>query len=165
MKKQVFCYHEVIRTLTAKAKAEKTLDTAATNPLLFVDDPLKFNTLLLNARAAHFFDAQQTKKEPCFFDRGVGDVLAYMDFFEQSYPPSFEETCQECNYDFVFILPAWKEIYTQDNERLETFEEAEKLHKHLYETYKRFGYNPIEIPIGLPEERMRFVLHHLNLSS
>ena len=41
------CFHEIIRTMTAKAKEQGKVKNHATNPLDFVDDPFKFNRLLL----------------------------------------------------------------------------------------------------------------------
>ena len=47
---------------------------------------------------------------------------------------------------YCFYYRPWKAIYKTDNERFETFEEAVKIHNHLEQTYKRFGYNIIEVP-------------------
>jgi len=155
------CYHEVIRSLTADARESGTEKEQVSNPLVFVDDPFKFNTFLLNARKEHYFQSLAVDDAICFFDRGTCDVLAYMDFFNQKYDSDFEEVCSKLRYEQVFILPPWKEIYVGDNERLETFSEAEDLHLHLLETYQRFGYQPIEIPKGTPKERFDFVIELL----
>ncbi|MEP4947750.1 MAG: ATP-binding protein, partial [Flavobacteriaceae bacterium] len=97
----------------------------------------------------------------CFFDRGVPDVLAYMDFFNQPYPQDFVEVCENHKYDSIFVVPPWKEIYVSDNERLETFAEAEKIHHALINTYSKFGYNPIIVPKNPVDVRIAFVLETL----
>ena len=86
-----------------------------------------------------------------------------MDFKNVSYPESFHTTCNKNRYDTVFILPPWKDIYTQDNERYETYEEAKKIHKFLTQSYQKYGYEVIEVPFGTLKERMKFMITHLEL--
>jgi len=156
-----YCFHEIIRNMTAEAKKVGTSLKQVSNPLVFVDDPMRFNELLLKGRKRHHEDAESIEDSICFFDRGLPDVLAYMDYFEQKYPNTFVEICKNKRYDHVFILPPWKAIYTSDNERLETFKEAEELHKYLSSTYKKMGYQPIEVPKVSISERTSFVLENI----
>ena len=157
------CFHEIIRDMTAEARKEDNGLEQVSNPLVFVKDPYAFNHSLLHGRLEHFEKAQEVKRDICFFDRGIPDVLAYMDFFNQEYAQDFVSISQENRYDAIFILPPWKEIYTSDNERLETFIESEKIHDHLFETYQRFGYEPITVPKTTVKQRVSFVLEQLNL--
>lgn len=159
------CFHEIIRSMTAAAKNNPQSKPMVSNPLAFVDNPLRFNQTLLKGRLQHFNDAKKLTGDICFYDRGMPDVLAYMDFFEQEYGPDFVTPCQNHIYDVLFILPPWQKIYISDHERLETFEEAEKLHQHLMDTYRRFDYNPIMVPTGTVAERLNFVLDELNLKA
>jgi len=152
------CYHEVIRDMTAEAKKVESSQKQVSNPLVFVKDPMEFNRQLLEGRKKHYEASLEVSESVCFFDRGIPDVLAYMDYFEQQYPLSFETTSKSSRYDHIFILPPWKAIYTADNERLESFEEAQDLHKHLTNTYERFGYSPILVPKASIAERTAFVL-------
>lgn len=152
------CFHEIIRTMTAAARKQGTVKEQVSNPLVFVDNPLKFNSFLLEGRLKHLLMSQNLNEVVCFFDRGTGDVLAYMDYFEQEYSEDFEKVCVENRYDGIFILPPWKEIYSRDNERLETFEQAEDLHLHLLETYQRFGYKPKIVPPASISKRLQFVI-------
>ena len=48
-------------------------------------------------------------------------------------------------------------------ERYENFEEAIEIHQHLLNTYKRFGYDLIDVPFGKVETRANFILESLNL--
>lgn len=152
------CYHEIIRTMTAAARDAGTKKEQISNPLVFVDDPLKFNSFLLEGRLRHLLESKNLKESICFFDRGTPDVLAYMDYFGQKYDSRFEKVCKDHKYDHVLILPPWEEIYMQDNERLETFEEAQALHEHLMNTYERFGYAIDIVPPGSIVKRVDFVL-------
>ncbi|MGD1945461.1 MAG: AAA family ATPase [Croceivirga sp.] len=155
------CYHEIIRDMTAKAKNTTTEKEKISNPLVFVNDPMAFNSALLHGRKEQYLGASHLNQKICFFDRGVPDVLAYMDYFEQTYPADFETICKECQYDAVFILPPWKEIYKSDNERLESFEEARDLHLYLTQTYEHFGYQPILMPLCSVKERAQFVINNI----
>ena len=156
------CYHEIIRTMTAEAKKQgKKTAELTINPLNFVADPMAFNRMLLEGRLAHYKTALKKQDSISFLDRGLPDVLAYMDYFEQKYPDEFLETCNAHRYDTIFMVPPWKEIYVSDNERLETYEQAEELHHHLVEAYQRFGYNLIMVPKTTIPERIEFVLNNV----
>ncbi|WP_222983974.1 AAA family ATPase [Flagellimonas meishanensis] len=156
------CYHEIIRDMTSKAKMEGNGVDFVSNPLMFVEDAHQFNKDLLQGRAQHYKQAQKTDVAISFFDRGMPDVLAYMDFFGQSYGNDFVKTCKAHRYDQVFIVPPWKEIYISDNERLESFEEAENIHHALLNTYIQFGYDPVEVPKASISQRISFILETLN---
>lgn len=157
-----FCYHEIIRDMTADAKKADTEQKQVSNPLVFVNDPMEFNRQLLYGRKEHYEDSNNRKIPLCFFDRGIPDVLAYMDYFGQEYPPLFKTIGQQHRYDHIFIFPPWKAIYTSDNERLESFEEAQELHHHLFSTYKSLGYDPIDVPKTTISERTSFVLETID---
>ncbi|UJH67091.1 AAA family ATPase [Allomuricauda sp. SCSIO 65647] len=163
-KKGFHCFHEVIRSMTAAARNDKDSKEQVSNPLVFVKDPLKFNKDLLHGRIEHFEASTRLPTKVCFFDRGIPDVLAYMDFFNQEYPVEFEKACEKKKYDAILILPPWKEIYTSDNERLESYKEAEDIHKHLFDTYRRFGYDPIIVPKTSVANRLYFVTKALKIN-
>ena len=89
-KKGFHCFHEIIRSMTAEAKDDENSKELVSNPLVFVDDPYQFNTNLLQGRIQHFKESQELSKKVSFFDRGIPDVLAYMDYFGQEYEDIFE---------------------------------------------------------------------------
>lgn len=61
----------------------------------------------------------------------------------------------------VFITPPWKEIYRQDDERDQTYEEAEMVYQKLYGWYGSNGYDRIIIPKTSVDMRLDFVLHQV----
>ena len=162
-KKGFSCLHEIIRTMTLEARKEGDENEQRTNPLAFVADPFEFNRQILEGRVKQFEHALDSRQDILFYDRGLPDVLAYMDYFEQEYGQDFEEVCKQYRYDEVLLLPPWKEIYVSDYERLETFEEALEIHRFLEDTYHRFGYDPIIVPKGSVEERTDFALEKLRI--
>ena len=156
--RKYYCFHEVIRELTNEAKLEKNADSFSTNPIAVVDDSLGFNKKILNARIAHYEASKDLDHSVVFFDRGIPDVLGYMDFFNQPYDHSFTKPCIKNPYDHIFILPPWEEIFVSDGERFETYEEALQIHFFLEKVYEHFGYTCITVPFGSIDERVDFML-------
>lgn len=150
------CYDEISRQITLQAREDGIEQ-------LFLTEPLLFSEKLLVGRAKQFTDAENESENVVFLDRGLPDVIAYMDYIGDTYPKHFEETCESHNYDAIFILAPWQEIFTSDSERYENFEEAIEIHHHLLKTYKHFGYHLIDVPFGSVETRVEFILESLNL--
>lgn len=151
------CMEEVSRQVILDARKEG-IDQ------LFLTHPMLFSEKLLAHRQQQFDDAESSDKPQLFYDRGMPDVTAYMDFIHSDYPAEFEQPCYDKRYDIIFLLPPWKAIYTQDSERYETFEQALTIHKALLNGYKKYGYNPIIVPEGSLEDRTAFILNNLNIS-
>ncbi|NRD19851.1 ATP-binding protein [Winogradskyella eckloniae] len=157
LKKRNFkCFDEVSRQITLQARQDGIEQ-------LFLTEPLLFSEKLLEGRIQQFKDAAEATEAFVFLDRGLPDVIAYMDFIGDSYPQHFVEACAQYTYDYIFILAPWKAIFTSDNERYENFEEATKIHQHLIATYTRFGYQLIDVPFGSVATRTDFILESLTL--
>ncbi|AVR46460.1 ATPase [Christiangramia fulva] len=148
------CLHEISRQITLDARKDGIEQ-------LFLSRPLLFSQKLLEGRLKQFHEATAFEADHIFIDRGLPDVIAYMDFFNTPYPQTFVNTCGKHRYDEIFFLPPWEEIYQSDNERYENFEEALKISSYLYKTYKDYGYKPIEVPKDSVEKRCRFILENL----
>jgi len=155
------CFEEVIRKLTAAAQDAGDIKETHSNPIALVPDSKKFNSTLIKLRIDDYLAAEKLSTEICFFDRGMPDVLAYMTYFDQAYGSDFIDICKSYTYDYMFLLPPWKAIYTDDEERFETFEQATDIYHHLHDTYHRFGYKVIEVPYGNVEERARYILNSI----
>jgi predicted ATPase len=56
-----------------------------------------------------------------------------------------------------FIAPPWPDIFTQDEERKQTLDEAERTYEVLARTYADAGYELVELPRVSVAERARFV--------
>ncbi|WP_299126300.1 ATP-binding protein [uncultured Winogradskyella sp.] len=150
------CYDEISRQITLQARKEGIEQ-------LFLTEPLLFSEKLLDGRKQQFFDAEKELESVVFLDRGLPDILAYMDYVGDTYPEYFVKACETYTYDNIFVLSPWQEIFTSDSERYENFEQAIEIHHHLLDTYKRFGYNLIDVPFGSIKTRTDFVLDSLNL--
>ncbi|MCF7568090.1 ATP-binding protein [Sabulilitoribacter arenilitoris] len=151
IKRGYTCLEEISRQVTLDAKKEGIEQLFLTNPLLFSE-------LLLKGRQKQYIDAAKLNADIVFLDRGVPDVLAYMDFIGDNYPQYFIDACKDSKYDMVFILKPWKAIYTSDNERYESFEQALQIHDSLVNTYKNYNYTLIDVPFDTVENRTDFIL-------
>ncbi len=101
-----------------------------------------------------------------FFDRGVPDVLAYLRLCGLPIPGNIRKAAEFCRYNRrVFITPPWQEIFRQDQERKQDFDEAIRTYQSLRETYSELGYDLIEIPPASIETRCDFVLSRLGHST
>lgn len=155
-KRGQICFDEISRQVTLEAR-EKGIEQ------LFLTEPLLFSELLLKGRLKQFHDAEQFEDSSIFMDRGLPDVLAYMDYFETDYPIEFIETCHNNRYEHIFVLAPWQEIFVSDNVRYENFEQAVRIHNHLLKSYKNFNYNLVDVPFESIEKRADFILDALNL--
>jgi len=105
-----------------------------------------------------------TAKEPVFFDRGVPDVTGYLKLMDLPVPPYVTEAIRQVRYDRrVFIAPPWREIFAQDAERKQTFDQAIRTYEALDATYRTHGYDLIELPLAPVSDRVQFVLDRLRL--
>ena len=96
---------------------------------------------------------------PVIFDRGVPDVAAYLRLSELPVPAYLERAAQTFRYHRrVFVAPPWREIFAQDAERKQSFEEAQATCEAVTGTYSALGYELIPLPVGSVEERVLFVL-------
>jgi predicted ATPase len=126
---------------------------------LFLTNPLLFSDLLIESRISQFNHSNKNKEENVFFDRGIPDVLAYLDFKKMKYDQHYIIACKKHRYDLVFILRPWEDIFVNDNERYESFEESLQIDKYIYNTYKNLKYNIIEIPNMSITKRKDFVIN------
>jgi len=148
------CLEEVSRQITLQARKDGVEQ-------LFLKEPLLFSELLLNGRKTQFDEAQTLIDNIVFLDRGIPDVLAYMDFIGDFYPETFVNSCEEHRYNQVFILAPWQDIYSSDSERYESFDQAIEIHEHLINTYSKYGYDLIDVPFESVTKRTDFILNSI----
>lgn len=97
-----------------------------------------------------------------FFDRGVPDVLGYLELVGLPVPDHARRAAKLFRYNpAVFILPPWPEIFARDAERKQTVEEAELTYNALAKAYAEAGYELVEVPRGTVAQRTDFILAHL----
>ena len=150
-----FCFDEVSREVILKAQKNGVEQ-------LFLTEPLLFSEMLLEGREEQYLNAEKSLENIVFFDRGIPDIHAYLDYVNTKYPPYFVEKSNTYKYTKIFHFAPWKEIHTTDNERYESFEESVKIDAYLVETYSELGYHLIQVPFGSAAERTTFILNTIS---
>lgn len=120
-------------------------------------DRILFAELMLSWDMRSYHLAQQAEGT-AFFDRGVPDVAGYLRMLGVPVPAHVRRAAEMFRYNRrVFIAPPWREIFIQDRERKQNFEEAIRTYEALKATYSDHDYELIELPRASVEERVRFV--------
>jgi predicted ATPase len=108
--------------------------------------------------------AQLYKCKPegkCFFDRGLPDIIAYVRRGGLAVPAKYFQKSDQYNKT-VFLAPPWKEIFINDAERPESFEDAIEISIFLRNTYEELGFTVIELPKFSVAERVQFIENYLS---
>ncbi|HEY0054651.1 MAG TPA: AAA family ATPase [Pedobacter sp.] len=98
-----------------------------------------------------------------FFDRGIPDIIGYLKFAGRAVAEKYYEALDDCSYNSTaFILPPWEEIYVNDSERWQSFEESVQIYEAIKETYGELNFNLIEVPKVPIKDRVTFILNEIN---
>ena len=149
------CKEEVSREIIREGK-KRGIDH------FFLTHPIEFSTKLLTRRVFDFEKAEKSGEKIIFFDRGLPEIIGYLECFGLTAPDEFVQKCKMHRYSNpVFITPVWKEIYKVDDERYESYEEAKRIDRFLRNTYLRFNYKLVDTPLTSIEKRAKFILETL----
>ncbi|HBI19146.1 MULTISPECIES: AAA family ATPase [unclassified Brevundimonas] len=111
--------------------------------------------------AAH--GRSRTSARLTFHDRGVPDVVGYLTLCGLPIPEDMDRAARALRYHRkVFIAPPWAEIFGQDAERRQDFDEAERTFAAMVAVYPSYGYDLVELPKATLVERVAFVLDQLD---
>lgn len=123
---------------------------------LRAQDPLGFARAMLEAELAAFDSI--SPGETVIFDRGFCDIVAFLRIEGLPVSGEVEEACRGCRFDAPVIhAPAWRDIYRQDNERIQSWEQALESGRQNLEAWHDFGYEPVTLPLGRLETRVAFI--------
>jgi len=128
----------------------------------FLSNPIDFSNILMDKRKKQFEEGSKSKNDYFFYDRGIPDILAYLNFKKIEYKSSMMKEILKFNYDTIFIAEPWKAIYTNDSERYETYDELLEIDFHIKKIYKQLGYNIIILPKKSVKDRVTFILENLH---
>ena len=145
------CFEEISRDIIKSAQ-QKGINN------IFMNSPIEFSQEIINLRVKQFKSA---KTNLAFYDRGIPDVIAYQKFINAPTPKDFLEKSTRYKYTYIFILEPWREIFINDNERLETFNESEEIYTHLTKTYKDLNYNLKIVPKASVKERFNYIMTNI----
>lgn len=150
------CKPEISRELIKEAQQK-----GIANP--FLENPKAFDTLLLEKRISQFkLSPKEATEKIIFFDRGIVDNVAYMEYALHKIPKNFEKALLKYTYNAIFLFEPWQKIHITDNERYESFEIASKINdafKKVLNTYK-LAYK--SVPLTTVDQRIAFILNEIN---
>jgi len=126
-------------------------------------DRTAFAELMLSWEMRSYADACRGDG-PVFFDRGIPDVAGYLQLCALGVPSHVEKAATMFRYHpRAFVAPPWPAIFHGDAERKQDFAEAERTFDAVTATYRRFGYQLVELPRATVADRVRFVLERVGL--
>ncbi len=118
---------------------------------------LGYSEEMLKRRIRQYKDT--ISSELWFFDRGIPDLIAYIIKDGLSVPDIYYEAVKEYRYQqLVFLTPPWENIYINDQERHESYEEAAMIHREIERAYGQAGYTCVTLPKFSIAERADFIL-------
>ncbi|SHH05202.1 AAA family ATPase [Pedobacter caeni] len=125
--------------------------------------PLRFAELMFKQAKADFMDYPE-RNQPVLFDRGIPDISGYLKLNNIQPPNEITNAAKYLRYHpIVFITPPWEEIYKNDSERKQSFAEAVRTYEMMADTYKKRGYQLLEIPKVTTLERADFMIEKIGI--
>ncbi|WP_370206427.1 AAA family ATPase [Pararhodobacter marinus] len=121
-----------------------------------------FAELMLGWEMRSWHEAQGIRG-PVIFDRGIPDVIGYLQLYEGEVPPHVHAAAEIYRYrPTVFLAPPWPEIFGQDAQRGQDFDEAVATAEAMAQAYAMAGYDLLPLPLDTVEARVDFVLEVLD---
>ena len=122
-------------------------------------DPLTFSRQVFEKEIEAYRSATSS---PSFFERGIVEVVGSLLGARALNEDDGGRLLRDYRYQGVFIFPPWEEIYCVDDERDHTFEHSVKVYQSTLRFYRRSAYEPVEVPLGTVENRVNFILDHVD---
>lgn len=101
------------------------------------------------------------ESSPFFFERGIVEAVGSLFGAGALDEDRVNDLIRGYPYQAVFIFPPWEDIYCMDDERDHTFDHAVKVYESILGFYRRYEYEPIEVPLGTVGDRVDFILDHV----
>lgn len=119
------------------------------------DDPLGFAEAMLEAHRREW-ERHAGSDIPVVFDRGFPDVVGFLEVSGLGVTPEIDRVCRTLRYSGPILrAPAWREIYCQDAQRIQNWEEAVASDEAVTRAWQRYGYDPIDLPLASVAERLK----------
>lgn len=126
-------------------------------------EPLAFAEAMIAAHVREY-ETMAHRGGPVVFDRGVCDVVGFLDVSGLPVPCAIGRVCRSSRYaGRVLRAPAWQEIYAQDAERIQTWDEAAASDAAVTAAWRRYGYEVTDLPLASVTDRLAFLLASLAL--
>lgn len=120
-------------------------------------DPLGFAEAMLEAHLREFA-AMDAMDRPVVFDRGLPDVVGFLDVSGLPVSAAIDRACRAIRYDGpVFRAPAWRDIYRQDAQRIQDWNQAVASDEAVTAAWRRYGYLVTDLPFAPVADRLAFL--------
>jgi predicted ATPase len=134
----------------------RTLLQQAGGMALREQNPLGFAEAMLEAHIREY-ERFGPIGSPVLFDRGLPDVVGFLDVSGLPVSPGIEQACRTMRYHGPILrAPAWSEIYRQDAERIQDLAQAVASDAAVTAAWQRFGYRVIDLPLAPVADRLQF---------
>lgn len=152
------------RYFTVMEEGEKSIirnQVAIDGKALPWKDKQTYSELLLDWELNSYHKAPTN--QPVFFDRGIPDIIAYLEMHQLPVPDYLTKAAKQFRYhQTVFIAPFSSEIYNPNISTWKTKEEAQAMSNAVASVYQRFGYNAVLLPDDGLENRVKLVIDAVN---
>ncbi len=140
---------------TARAVIREQVENGG-NAVPWGDTQAYFETVA--QRDLAIFDAMAGETRTVLFDRNVVDAACWALAEGITTPPALMAAlrARRCN-PLVFVAPPWPEIYETDDERRQTWAEAEATFPRVMNALVALDYEPVVLPRASVAERAAFV--------
>ena len=99
-----------------------------------------------------------------FFDRGLIDCIAYSRLIDVEVPDEMVQISRNTPFHpIVFVTPPWNEIYQNDEERKQDFQEAIETYDQIVAAYREYEYQTVDLPKVDVEKRVDFIFERLGM--
>lgn len=124
-------------------------------------DPLGFAEAMLEAHHREY-ERFVSHPGPVIFDRGFADVAGFLDVSGLSVPRTVDHACRNQRYHGPILrAPAWAEIYAQDAERVQDWQQAAASDAAVTAAWRRYGYEVVDLPFAGVQERLAMLRSRL----
>ena len=128
-------------------------------------DPVGFAEGMLEAHLREF-EASSAKPGLVLFDRGFADVVGFLDVSGLPVPKAVDAVCRRIRYTGpIFRAPAWPEIYRQDHERIQSWDQAVASDEAVTAAWRRYGYEVVNLPLVGVDERLAWLTSQLHFAA
>ena len=123
-------------------------------------DPDLFTQLMLS-RATSFYLGNFATEAVAVFDRGIPDMIAYAELFGLDSKIYYNSATLYRYNPCVFWFKGWEDIYTHDEERKMSFQQADDFGERAHEIYRELRYDIIPVPELPIEKRAEFIYNKI----
>jgi len=123
-------------------------------------DPKLFTELMLS-RTIFQYKLHEKNSEPVFFDRAMPDFIAYSNLFNVE-DTVFRNAAKEYRFNkTIFFFRGTESIYTTDDERKMSFDQADEFGNNVRKIYQELGYEIHDVPFLDIGSRVEFILEKI----